>query len=203
MSPLPPIAAVGGSPTWRRGIRSVLGDLELSSVEFASLLEWGPGVGGAAVIVWVGDGDVVEAIADFTERFPLIPVVAVFPRLDLVSAAAAVRAGASGVLDEDDDTRTIGQTLHAALAGRVALPRELAVAMSDRVPERSAEDWVTPEQAEWLVALADGVTVAELAERIGWSERETFRMLGDLYRHLGVANRTEAIIWATRHGLVG
>lgn len=199
----PPIAAVDGSPTWRRGIRSALEELGFASVDYPTVADWRPGEGGAGVIVWIDDDDGLSAVADFSERWPLIPLVAVFPRLDLVVAAAAVRAGASGVLDEDDDIDTIGQTVAAALAGRVSLPRELAVAMSDRVPEQAVDEWVTPEQAAWLVALADGVTVADLADRIGWSERETFRMLGDLYRHLGVANRTEAIIWAARHGLVG
>ena len=102
-----------------------------------------------------------------------------------------------------DPVAVIGEALRAAVAGLVALPRQIALAMSDRVPEGSTYDWISREQGDWLVALAEGVTVGELADRIGWSERETFRMLGNLYRHLGVRNRTEAIIWATRHGLVG
>lgn len=180
----------------------MLSDLGFEATEFDSLDEWTPGRGGAAVLLWV-DGESQTDISSFVESFPLIPVVAMFPRLDLDTAAAVVRSGASGVLAESDPIAVIGGALHAAIAGLAALPRQIALAMSDRVPEGSTYDWINQEQGDWLVALAEGVTVGELAERIGWSERETFRMLGDLYRHLGVKNRTEAIIWATRHGLVG
>jgi DNA-binding NarL/FixJ family response regulator len=180
----------------------VLSDLGFEATEFDSLAEWTPGRGGAAVLLWV-DAESQDTIPAFVERFPMIPVVAMFPRLDLDTAAAVIRSGASGVLAESDPVAVIGGAFRAAITGLVALPRQIALAMSDRVPEGSTYEWISREQGDWLVALADGVTVGELAERIGWSERETFRMLGDLYRHLGVRNRTEAIIWAARHGLVG
>lgn len=180
----------------------MLSDLGFESTEFDSLSEWTPGRGGAAVLMWV-DPEPQDIIASFVESFPLVPVVAMFARLDLDRAAAVVRSGASGVLAESDPVAVIGEALRAAIAGLVALPRQVALAMADRVPEGSTYEWISREQGDWLVALAGGVTVGELADRIGWSERETFRMLGDLYRHLGVRNRTEAIIWATRHGLVG
>lgn len=180
----------------------MLSDLGFEATELESLADWTPGHGGAAVMLWV-DGESQSTISAFVEGFPLIPVVAMFPRLDLDTAAAVVRSGASGVLAESDPVAVIGETLRAAITGLVALPRQIALAMSDRVPEGSTYEWITREQGDWLLALAEGVTVGELADRIGWSERETFRMLGDLYRNLGVRNRTEAIIWAARHGLVG
>ena len=75
--------------------------------------------------------------------------------------------------------------------------------MASRIPSSpDPQAWITGDEAEWLRALADGATVAALAERIGYSERETFRMLGELYAKVGVRNRTEAIIWATRHGVL-
>jgi DNA-binding NarL/FixJ family response regulator len=198
----PSIAVVAGTPTWRRGSRAVLSDLGFDSVELETLAEWTLGRGGAAVLLWV-DAEAESTIPDFVEAFPQIPVVAMFPRLDLDTAAAVIRSGASAVLAESDPVPTIGAALTASMSGLAVLPRQIALAMSDRVPEGSTFDWISREQSDWLIALAEGVTVGELADRIGWSERETFRMLGDLYRHLGVRNRTEAIIWAARHGLVG
>jgi len=199
----PPIAAAAGSPTWRRGIRAVLADLGTECVEFEALDAWTPGAGGVAVIVWIGDEHGFAPLEAFAAEYPHIPVVAMLPLLDLAAAARAIRAGASGVIDESDPVEVIGEVLAAARSDRISLPRRMAVGMADRVPQGSVDDWITAEQAAWLTALAEGVTVSDLAERIGWSERETFRMLGDLYRRLGARNRTEAIIWATRHGLLG
>ena len=41
-----------------------------------------------------------------------------------------------------------------------------------------------------------------MADMVGYSEREMFRVLNELYATLGVDNRTQAIIWATRHGIL-
>jgi len=40
-----------------------------------------------------------------------------------------------------------------------------------------------------------------LAEQVGYSEREMFRLLGELYRRLGAANRSEALDKAARLGV--
>ena len=61
---------------------------------------------------------------------------------------------------------------------------------------------VQPGESGWLRQLAGGVPVRDIADSIGYSEREMFRMLHDLYMRIGVRDRTDAIIWATRHGLL-
>ena len=55
---------------------------------------------------------------------------------------------------------------------------------------------------DWLRALAAGATVHQLAERIGYSEREMYRLLRAVYDRLGVPNRTQALVWATRQGIL-
>ena len=62
--------------------------------------------------------------------------------------------------------------------------------------------WLTEDDFVNINGLAAGATVAELAEGAGYSEREMFRILKQLYAALGVENRTQAIIWATRHGIL-
>ncbi|MEA2589098.1 MAG: hypothetical protein QOH66_2025, partial [Actinomycetota bacterium] len=41
-----------------------------------------------------------------------------------------------------------------------------------------------------------------LAEKVGYSERALYRLLHALYGRLGVSNRTEAILQASRRGLL-
>jgi hypothetical protein len=48
--------------------------------------------------------------------------------------------------------------------------------------------------------LAQGRTVAQVADRSGYSERMMFRLLRDLYTELGVTNRTEAMLLARERG---
>jgi DNA-binding NarL/FixJ family response regulator len=54
----------------------------------------------------------------------------------------------------------------------------------------------------WLHHLAAGGTVAELADRLGYSERAMYRMLRALYREMGVRTRLEAVLRARESGLV-
>lgn len=71
-----------------------------------------------------------------------------------------------------------------------------------RIPTSpDAGSYISEEESGWLRSLAAGITVAGLADRVGYSERETYRTLGELYTKIGVTNRTQAIIWATRHGV--
>lgn len=197
------IAIVGGKPTWQRGMSATVTDLDYVTVTFPELGAWRPGRGGRAVIVFIADDKALDTVVDFVSEYPHIPVVAVIPELDLASFAKAVRAGASGAVDDADSHEVVGEALSAAIQDRVSAPIHLIRAMAQRVPpppEMSAS--VDDSETAWLRALAGGETVAALAERIGYSERETYRMLGDLYQRLGVTNRTEAIIWATRHGVL-
>ena len=155
------------------------------------------------MVVFDADDEALLSISAFVADFPHIPVVAVIPDLELASFAAAIRSGVSGVIDDADSLEVFGEVLTTALGGRVSVPRPIADAMARRIPATpDANAWVSEDEANWLIALAQGATVASLAERIGYSERETYRTLGDLYARLGVTNRTEAIIWATRHGVL-
>ncbi|SEU14237.1 helix-turn-helix domain-containing protein [Nonomuraea wenchangensis] len=44
------------------------------------------------------------------------------------------------------------------------------------------------------------MTVADLADRAGYSERAMFRLLQALYREIGVATRIQAIVRAQERG---
>jgi DNA-binding NarL/FixJ family response regulator len=197
------IAVVGGTPTWQRGMGATLADLGYASVVLAGLGAWKPGRGGRAVVVSVPDDEVLDSLVDFTSNYPHIPVVAVLPELELSSFATVIRAGARGAVDDADSIVVLKEVLSAAIEARVSIPLPVARAMAQRIPPpQEIGATVDESEADWLRALAGGETVAGLAGSIGYSERETYRMLGNLYQRLGVTNRTEAIIWATRHGVL-
>jgi DNA-binding NarL/FixJ family response regulator len=197
------IGIVGGKPTWQRGMEATVADLGYAAVGFSDLAAWRPGRGGRAVIVFIPDDKALDTVVDFVSEYPHIPVVAVIPELDLASFARVIRAGASGAIDDADSVEELSVVLSSAIGERFSVPLNLIRAMAQRIPappEIGAS--VDDEEATWLRALARGETVAGLAATIGYSERETYRILGELYQRLGVTNRTEAIIWATRHGVL-
>jgi DNA-binding NarL/FixJ family response regulator len=96
----------------------------------------------------------------------------------------------------------IVKVLAAALAGDTLIPAGVAQALAAKLPAIEDRDWITHEELTWLSILADGGTVHDLAEKVGYSERALYRLLHALYGRLGVSNRTEAILQASRRGLL-
>lgn len=58
------------------------------------------------------------------------------------------------------------------------------------------------EELEWLTSAANGATVAEIAARVGHSERTLQRRLRGLYAELGVRDLTHALVIAASMGLI-
>ena len=63
----------------------------------------------------------------------------------------------------------------------------------------SLRSWRGPEALAGR-ELAGGVTVAQLAAQVGYSERMMFRLLRELYDRLHVRGRTDALMLARERG---
>ena len=105
---------------------------------------------------------------------------------------AALPAGSA-----DDDIVLAVRAAHRALS---CLPTTTARALAGALEERTPA--FTDKERGWLRALAENVTVASLARASGYSQREMYRLLAELYSRLGVTTRTEALLRADRLGLL-
>jgi DNA-binding NarL/FixJ family response regulator len=116
--------------------------------------------------------------------------------------AEALRSGAHGAADWEAAPETIVDVVRAALDGKTLLTTSVAQAMAGTTPALYDPEWITEDEISWLRLLAGGATVQQLAEKIGYSERALYRMLHGLYGRMRVSNRTEAILQASRWGLL-
>jgi len=116
--------------------------------------------------------------------------------------AEALRQGAHGAVAWEAAPETICSVLSAALAGDTLLPTTVARAIAGTAPALYDPEWITEDEIGWLRLLAAGATVQQLAEKIGYSERALYRMLHGLYGRMRVSSRTEAILQASRWGLL-
>ena len=62
-------------------------------------------------------------------------------------------------------------------------------------------DTLTPREREVVVLLADGLTNAQLAERLYISPRTAAVHVSNVLAKLGMASRTEVAAWAIRTGM--
>jgi DNA-binding NarL/FixJ family response regulator len=130
-----------------------------------------------------------------------VPVVALLAEHSALAYAQAFGVGVSGVVSQDATAEELDSALRAAAEGVAVVPAEPLRELARHASGAFATPLeVAPWEKEWIAALAGGKTVAQLAEDAGYSERAMFRLLHDLYGRLGVANRTEAIVVATRRG---
>ncbi|MGH3913479.1 MAG: DNA-binding response regulator [Pseudonocardiaceae bacterium] len=136
-------------------------------------------------------------LARLHDSRPDSAVIAVIEDGDLTGSLRALTSGAAGVIAREADFETVRVVLTAAASGRSVLPVEVVRALTS-LHHRSAAAVKPPSETEisWIRLLARGMTVARLARHAGYSERMMFRLLRDLYRKWGVANRTEAIVHA-------
>jgi DNA-binding NarL/FixJ family response regulator len=140
----------------------------------------------------------------FTALKPVRPdlaVVAILADPDLASHVRAVCTGAVGVIPRCAQPRLVQRAFEAAVDGRSLLPVAVLRAIAASVPNGKVGSICPSEnEIDWLRQLARGSSVADLAERAGYSERMMFRLLRALYMKLQAPNRTVALIRACDEG---
>ncbi|WP_412060796.1 response regulator [Rubrivirga sp. IMCC45206] len=107
-----------------------------------------------------------------------------------------VEAGVAGYLTKDRSLPQIVEAIEGVARGEGRWFVAPGV-----VPE--ALDALTPREREVLVALAKGLSNAEIAEALHLSESTVRNHLTRVYATLGVESAREAVAWAWRHGVAG
>jgi DNA-binding NarL/FixJ family response regulator len=114
---------------------------------------------------------------------------------------AALDAGAVGYLLKDADPDEVIAGVRAVGRGESPLhpkaARELLLARS-RPSERPQ---LTPREADVLRLVRLGLANKQIGRRLGISERTVKAHLTSAFQRIGVVDRTQAAIWAERHGL--
>ena len=119
---------------------------------------------------------------------------------DHASAAAAMRAGAAGVLYKDVDPDALVRAIRAVHDGHLLLAPEAAGTLlrPARTPARGL-DALTSREREVLAELAQGRSNREIARALHVSEKTVKAHVSSVLAKLGVQDRTQAALFAVRH----
>ncbi|MGW3460281.1 LuxR C-terminal-related transcriptional regulator [Streptomyces olivaceoviridis] len=158
-------------------------------------------------------GETMSRLSDVSERTDgTARVVLVTDEVSEDQLVLAVAYGVVSVLRKSATThaqitRTVVDGYHgrcvlpAAFVGRLAsLLRELH--RSDKPPRGMYAAGLTPREIELLRLLAEGLDTAEIADKLGYSERSIKTFVHDVTKRLGLRNRTHAVAHAMRAGLI-
>lgn len=117
---------------------------------------------------------------------------------------AALDAGAVGYLLKDADPEDILEGIRAVSRGESPLhPRAARELLTSRRSTAAAErdPQLTGREVEVLRLVRQGLANKQIARRLGISERTVKAHLTSVFQRLDVADRTQAALWAERHGL--
>jgi DNA-binding NarL/FixJ family response regulator len=145
--------------------------------------------------------DGVEATRTIVEEQLGTQVLVLTSFSDSDRIIAALDAGAVGYLLKDADPDDVLEGVRAVARGESPLhpkaARELLVARTRRT-ERPP---LTPREAEVLHLVRLGLANKQIARRLGISERTVKAHLTSTFQRIGVVDRTQAALWAERHGV--
>ena len=119
---------------------------------------------------------------------------------DHASAAAAVRAGAAGVLYKDVDPDALVRAIRAVHDGHLLLAPEAAGTLLRPAPAPARGlNTLTSREREVLAELARGRSNREIASALHVSEKTVKAHVSSVLAKLGVQDRTQAALFAVRH----
>jgi DNA-binding NarL/FixJ family response regulator len=72
----------------------------------------------------------------------------------------------------------------------------------DSRTDATAPAELTDREREVLVLLASGMANKQIARRLGISEKTVKTHLTNVFQRIGVRDRTQAALWAERHGVL-
>ena len=131
-----------------------------------------------------------------------VQVVVLTSFSDSERIVAALDAGAIGYLLKDAEPDDLLEGVRAAARGESPLhPRAARQLLTARSAQRGGQVDLTPREAEVLGLVRQGLANKQIARRLGISERTVKAHLTSTFQRIGVADRTQAALWAERHGV--
>jgi DNA-binding NarL/FixJ family response regulator len=128
-----------------------------------------------------------------------VVVLTTFADEDLVHQS--IDAGAVGYLLKDEEPDDLVRGVRAAANGESPLSAKIARVLLSP-PSPPSLDQLTEREREVLSLLANGMANREIAVEMAITERTVKAHLSNVYQRIGVADRTQAALWARRNGLI-
>lgn len=182
----------------------------LSGLPGIRMLPWESHRSAQVVVAFSGDvsNRVLAHIGHVTEVQPDILVVLVVESVSEPRLMRAISLGVVSVLLRERTTFAhIGKAVTAARKGQSDVPPQLLghlirhIRRVDRA-RTGAGHGLSPREITVLGMLSDGLGTSQIARRLNYSERTIKSIVHGIINNLGVSNRTHAVAYVIRAGLL-
>ncbi len=152
------------------------------------------------------DMDGLEATRRIKEERPRTAVIMVTMHDNPAYLREAVRAGAAGYLLKDVSKGELVDAIRQVSSGGAFIESQMLKGMLSEMkpvaPAPAAARNLTKREREILALVADGMSNREIAEKLVLSPETVKSHVAAILEKLSVSDRTQAAIYAVRHGLV-
>jgi two-component system nitrate/nitrite response regulator NarL len=152
--------------------------------------------------------DALESCRELTQRYPKARVVLLADNFEIEEVALAFGSGIDGYFVKEISCEPLIESLRLVALGEKVLPSQLASNLGAVSLGSVAEDWhenvaaagLSEREVEILWCLTLGMANKMVSRRLNISEATVKVHVKAILRKLKVANRTQAAIWAVKHG---
>jgi DNA-binding NarL/FixJ family response regulator len=150
--------------------------------------------------------DGIEATRRITAEYPNVKVLVLTTFENDGYVVQALRAGASGYLLKDCQPAAIVSGILTVVSGERVMTRQIADQVLEMITGtshvRERYDGMTRRELEILRLLAGGLANKQIAFQLKISDKTVRNHISNFYRKLGVADRSQAVLYAVRKGLI-
>lgn len=173
-----------------------------AAADFDEALELADRVRPDLLATVVTSPDQVENVRAALEREPTLKVVVFASGSGEGVVEAALDAGAAAVVLARTSPEDVGVALRQLFDRSIHLARDYTPGAHVNGDEPELLSLLTRREREILRLVADGMPNAAIARSLWVTEQTVKFHLSNVFKKLGVANRTEASRWAHRHGVL-
>lgn len=150
------------------------------------------------------DGNGIEATKEILSFYPECRIIIITSFYDDEQVFPAIEAGALSYLLKTARADEVISAIRKAMKGETVIEPKVANKMLNRLrpKERMPHDDLTEREMEVLMLIAEGMTNQEISEELFIGIKTVKTHVSNILNKLNVQDRTQAAIYANRHGLV-
>lgn len=179
----------------------VIGEAENGKIGYEKALSLRPDVILMDLVMDEMDG--IEATKAILADWPEAKIIIVTSFIDDQKVYPAIEAGAAGYLLKTSTAHEIADAIRATQRGERVLEPEVTTKMMDRLTNRTPilHDDLTNREKEVLLLIAEGKSNQEIADELFITLKTVKTHVSNILSKLEVEDRTQATIYAFKHGL--
>jgi DNA-binding NarL/FixJ family response regulator len=151
--------------------------------------------------------DGISAAREIKDLLPQVAIIILTGHEEDEHVFEGIKAGAQGYLLKDAEPEDLSRAIRTVHAGDTIIAPDLAQKMLNTFESgRSGSPQLTPplteRELEVIRALAQGMSDRQIAGSLGISEKTVRNHTSNIYRKLHIFDRTQAVIYAIREGVI-